>query len=70
MARGVNARETIWRSLVWSGASWLMSRNRVCSTPSRSISGLNRMITPSWNAEKFVESFDTAATSACLLSAQ
>ena len=70
MARGVNAREMIWRSLVWSGASWLISRNLVFSTPSRSMSGPNRMITPSRLVEKLAWSLEIAATSACLLTAQ
>ena len=70
MARGVKARDTICRSLVWSGASWLMRRKPDCSRSSLVMPGAKRMMTPLAWVEKSVWFFDTAATSACLLSAQ
>ncbi len=68
--RGVKPRLMIWRILVWSGGSWLISMMPCSSTWSRVMSGANRMIAPfSW-LEKFLLSLDTAETSACLLIAQ
>ncbi len=70
MARGVNPREMIWRVLVWSGGSWLISITRCSSTCSRSMPSWNRMIAPFSMLEKSLLFFDTAATSACLLTAK
>ena len=68
--RGVKPRLMIWRILVWSGGSWLISMMRWNSTWSRVMSGANRMIAPfSW-LEKSLLFLDTADTSACLLTAQ
>ena len=70
MERGVNPRLISWRVLVWIGGSWLISMICCISTWSRVMSGLNRMIAPfSW-LEKSLLFFETAATSACLLTAQ
>ena len=40
IARGVKPRLMIWRLLVWSGGSWLISMTRWSSTSSRVISGV------------------------------
>jgi len=70
IARGVNPREMMPRVWVCSGASWLMITNRVSSTASRvAVSGY-RMIAPFSRLEKTLLFFETAATSACLLTAQ
>ena len=60
----------IERSWVCSGASWLMITTWVISTDSRvAVSGL-RMITPFSRLENTLLFFETAATSACLVTAQ
>ena len=68
--RGVKPREMIWRVEVCSGGSWLSSITRCISTISRSIPSWKRMIAPFSAAEKFLLSLETAATSACLETAQ
>ena len=70
IARGVKPREMMPRTLVWSGGSMLISITRCASTWSRVMSGANRMIAPFSAVEKSLLFFDTAATSACLLTAQ
>ena len=70
MERGVNPRLISWRVLVCTGGSWLISMICCSSTWSRVMSGLNRMIAPfSW-LEKSLLFLETAAMSACLLTAQ
>ncbi len=70
IARGVNMREMMCRVAVCSGGSWLSSITRCISTISRSIPSWKRMIAPFSELEKFLLSFETAATSACLDTAQ
>ena len=69
IARGVKPREMIWRVLVCSGGSWLISITRCSSTCSRSMPSWNRMIAPFSAVEKSLLFLETAATSACLLTA-
>ena len=68
--RGVKPRLMICRVVVCSGGSWLSSITRWNSTISRSIPSWKRMIAPFSALEKFLLSFDTALTSACLDTAQ
>ena len=70
IARGVKPREMICRVAVCSGGSWLISITRCISTCSRSIPSGKRMIAPFSALEKSLLFFETAATSACLVTAQ
>ena len=70
ITRGVKPREMILRVRVCSGASWLMRTTRVISTESRVAVSGSRMIAPFSQLEKTAEFFETAETSACLVTAQ
>ncbi len=68
--RGVNPRLISWRVRVCTGGSWLISMICCSSIWSRVMSGPNRMIAPFSALEKSLLFLETAATSACLLTAQ
>ncbi len=70
MARGVKPRLMIWRSLVWSGASWLTIITFCSSTWSRVMSSANRMMTPFWPLAKSLEFFEMSEMSAWRVIAQ
>ena len=68
--RGVKPRLTIARCWVWCGGSWLSRIVRCSSICSRCIPSEKRMIAPFSSVDQSLEFFETAATSACRVTAK